>query len=112
MNCYTKINAVVLCIPFKRLAIDIVDSLMREILSKTFFLKTDLPKLVDSNKKYTDLLFQNNHFTLRGIVLKNTDATSNLSSLKIVGTKPLESVFYKKYIQKRKLVIFPPETRR
>lgn len=94
-----KINIFILCIPFKRLAIDIIESLRRDILSKTFFLKADLPKLVDSNKKYTDILFQNNHFTLRSIILKNIDATSNLSSLKIVGKKPLESVFYKKHIQ-------------
>jgi hypothetical protein len=98
---YPKTGIIVLCMPFKKLAVDIIDSLIKEynILVTASFLKTDLSKLVASNNKYTDLTLDSNHFTLRGIILKNKDATSTLSSLQLIGKKPIESPIYKNYLQ-------------
>lgn len=95
-----KANVLILCVPFKKLIIEIVDSLINEfkILTNSRFVKIDLEKLINYNKQYTDFRLDKSHFVLYSIILK-TNGESYLSSLKLLGKKPLDSILYKKYIR-------------
>ena len=97
-----SINLSVICFPFKKLAIDIVNLLVSDfnILNKSNFLKVDMSNLIRSYNKHTDLYYHNNHFFLGGVFL-TISGDSFLSTVKLEGDKPLDSHIYKEYFKER-----------
>lgn len=99
---YTKLGIFILCFPFKKLAVDLVGSLVSDfnIRKNSNFIKADLTKFVHSNEDETDIYFNKNYFFLGGIFL-SIKGDSFLSTVKLVGDKPLESDIYKTYFKNR-----------
>ncbi|MDR0605681.1 MAG: hypothetical protein LBG80_15395 [Bacteroidales bacterium] len=96
----TKIDIIILCLPFKKMTVDIITSLLStyNILVNSYFIKTDLHKLIHANDDYTDLVYNQNHFFLGGVFF-SIKGDSFLSTVKLVGDKPLDSDIYKEYFK-------------
>jgi hypothetical protein len=94
-------NTLVMCFPFKQLAVDIVTALVStyKILSQSCFLRIDLHKLIHANDDSTDLYHDQNHFFMGGIAFSLQN--SSLSTVKLAGDKPLDSDIYKDYFKER-----------
>jgi hypothetical protein len=96
----SKIGIIVLCFPFKKMVVDIVTALLStyDILIDSYFIKMDLHKLIHANDNYTDLFYNKNHFFLGGVFF-SIKGDSFLSTVKLVGDKPLDSNIYKEYFK-------------
>lgn len=86
--------------PFKKMTIDLVFSLVSDykVLANSNFIKIDMNKLIKANDKHTDIYHNENHFFLGGVYL-SISGNSFLSTVKLVGDKPLDSEIYINYFK-------------
>ncbi len=91
-----KLNISLVCFPFKYLTKIIIKSLVQDynILSKNNFIKIDLNNFIKSNQDHTDYYGDDITYFFSSINLVLTEESS-LSSVKLVGDKPLDSSLYK-----------------
>ena len=99
---FPKIEAIVLCLPFKNLAKAMSFDLESKykILNNSNFLKVDMSKLIEMDDGYTDYYHNSNHFFFGGVFL-SVSGDSYISTVKLEGDKPLDSDIYKDYFKER-----------
>jgi hypothetical protein len=95
-----KTNFQILCFPFKRLAKDIIISLVENnnLLVKSDFIKVNMNQLIHANDIQTDFIYKNSYFFFAGVYL-TVSGDSYLTTVKLEGDKPLDSDLYKAYFK-------------
>lgn len=103
---HQKLNLTLIGFPFRKMAIDLMSSMQTtyKITSEASFVKVNMHKLIRAFSKHTDILHEKDNFTLGGVFI-SIDGDSFLSSVKLVGNKPLESDIYKAYFKQKLLTL-------
>lgn len=101
---YSKLNIVLIGFPFRRMAIELINSLVSSygVLSRSRFIKVDMFPLLEESHKHTDMLFEGNQYWLVGVFI-DVFGSSYLSTVKLAGNKPLDSEIYKEYFKDKLL---------
>ncbi|HUN17685.1 MAG TPA: hypothetical protein PK622_12760 [Saprospiraceae bacterium] len=101
---YSSIDITILGFPYKKMTIDLITSLIQDhkILVNSNFLKINMDNLIHAYDKHTDIYHNENHLFLGGVFLSIT-GNSFLSTVKLIGDKPLDSEIYINYFKKNLL---------
>ncbi len=97
-----KLKISILCLPFKLLTKVVIESLINnhKLLSKNTFVKVDLDKLIKSNDEHTDYVDNDISYFFSSVNLTLTEESA-LSSVKLDGDKPLDSMLYKSIFKEK-----------
>lgn len=94
---FEKNGMTVLGFPFKRLAEDLVSSLISDysLLKLNNFIKPNLNNLLKENQEQTEITFEKNNFQFVGLSLNIARSDSLVSTIKLEGDAPTGSEIYK-----------------
>ncbi|MBK9672324.1 MAG: hypothetical protein IPO70_08720 [Bacteroidetes bacterium] len=100
---YSSIDVVIIGFPYKKMTIDLVTSLINDhkVLTNSNFIKINMDTLIHAYDKHTDIYHKENHMFLGGVL--TITGNSFLSTVRLIGDKPLDSEIYINYFKKNLL---------